>query len=104
MQFSLFYLLVLSLDFAAVQAATTATVQISNGIIQGTQCNTSNAIAFLGIPYAQPPVGNLRFSPPRAYNATYAGGTLQATTSAPNCIQFGTEFLEQSSEKQSEDW
>ncbi|KAI9744274.1 MAG: hypothetical protein M1818_002426 [Claussenomyces sp. TS43310] len=82
--FSLNWALVLSLDVATVPA----------GTIQGTSCNTSKASAFLSVPYAQPPVGNLRFAPPQPYNGNFSGGTYQATVAAPSCIQFGTEFIE----------
>ncbi|QRV90072.1 carbohydrate esterase family 10 protein [Ceratobasidium sp. AG-Ba] len=40
---------------------------------------------FLGIPYAQPPVGNLRFRKPRP---PIPGKTVNATSFAPRCMQF----------------
>lgn len=40
-------------------------VATTNGIITGhTAPNSNNTIEFLGIPYAQPPVGDLRFAAP----------------------------------------
>jgi para-nitrobenzyl esterase len=40
-----------------------ALVQISTGVLRGTQIGS--AVAFRGIPYARPPVGELRWQPPQ---------------------------------------
>jgi len=42
-------------------------------------------LEFLGIPYAEPPVGDLRFAPPVAH-APY-DGTVDATEKGPACVQ-----------------
>lgn len=40
----------------------------SSGPVQGYPATVeSNVAAYLGIPFAQPPVGNLRFQPPQKY-------------------------------------
>ncbi|KAE9395822.1 alpha/beta-hydrolase [Gymnopus androsaceus JB14] len=39
---------------------------------------------FLGIPYAQPPIGDLRLKPPQSINASF-NGTLDATSYGPHC-------------------
>jgi carboxylesterase type B len=77
------------------------TVTTLNGTIDGTRCNTSNAFAFLGIPYALPPMGHRRLAAPEPYNKKY-GGVLNATAQPPRCPQFGLYFIEDG--KQSEDW
>lgn len=71
--------------------------------------------SFFSIPYAEPPVGALRWAPPRPWSATGCsdsgggggggdgkGVVINATVPAPACIQFGSEFAEAG--PQSEDW
>lgn len=87
------------LTLAAAQSAPTVTVV--NGTIQGGTCTSTSVNYFLSIPYAEPPVGDLRFAAPQPYNSTYTG-VLQATKAAPYCIQFGSASAE--ADQQSEDW
>ena len=47
---------------------------------------------FLGIPYAQPPVANLRFRSPQSINTTYSGGSLDASHYGYSCYQYGSTF------------
>ena len=78
-------------------------VAISAGIVEGGQCTgTSDVVYYKSIPYAQPPIGDLRFAPPQPYSGKFPSGTLSATSSAPACIQFGTLFVETGAT--SEDW
>lgn len=64
-------------------------VQTSLGSIRG--FDYQNSQAFLGIPYAEPAVGELRFAPP--VPATRWDGELQATSFGPPCPQFGREVV-----------
>lgn len=62
-----------------LKASRDTTVQTSNGFIVGHEApNTSKVIEYLGIPYAQPPIGDLRFAAPVAY-AGNARSTLDAS-------------------------
>jgi carboxylesterase type B len=49
------------------------TVTVKNGTYEGVHLTTYDQDAFLGVPYAQPPVGSLRFVVPQALNQTWQG-------------------------------
>jgi len=66
----------------------TPTVTTDKGIVKGTA--TAAGRQFLGIPYAAPPVGELRWQPPRAVARWHA--PRDATQFGNNCPQFGTPF------------
>ncbi|OAD60866.1 Esterase FE4 [Eufriesea mexicana] len=79
--------------------AYTAKVMTKYGEIQGlwSRSTRGRLVAYyLGIPYAQPPVGDLRFRSPQPWNRTWKD-TFEATKNAPWCIQleeneiFGSE-------------
>nr|CAD7261952.1 unnamed protein product [Timema shepardi] len=64
------------------------TVELDQGIIQGSVGRTVSGVtfySFLGIPYAQPPVGELRFKAPR--EAPSWAGVRDASTVGSNCVQ-----------------
>ncbi|KAH8881809.1 alpha/beta-hydrolase [Thozetella sp. PMI_491] len=67
-------------------------VEIANGTLRGGRCVSAPVNYFLSIPYAVPPIGDLRFTPPRPYNQTFAG-VRDATTRAPSCPQLGIFFV-----------
>ncbi|KAK4504449.1 hypothetical protein PRZ48_005365 [Zasmidium cellare] len=79
------FILLLSLLPSSAFAAPSVT--ITNGTIIG--YSSGGIDSFKGIPFAQPPVGNLRLRPPQSINQTF--GTFQATGSPRACPQFFTQ-------------
>lgn len=83
------YLQVLPLVAAALavpldQRAAAASVTIQHGTVVGS--TASGVDSFKGIPYAQPPTGNLRLKPPQALTSSF--GTLDAARIPKACPQF----------------
>lgn len=72
-----------------------------NGTIRGGRCRETDVDYFLSIPYAQPPIGDLRFAPPVPHTDAY-DGVLDGSVAAPACPQFGASFVEKG--PQDEDW
>jgi para-nitrobenzyl esterase len=67
-------------------------VRISNGALRGVRLSASlSQVAFLGVPYAAPPVGELRWKPPQS--AKNWDGTRDATVFGPVCPQFPQPWL-----------
>lgn len=60
-------------------------VKTDHGKIQGTMAGDGQVRAFLGIPYAAPPVGQLRWQPPQP--AAKWKGVRQATSFGSRCMQ-----------------
>lgn len=63
-------------------------VQLEGGLVRGAQCNDSDSTQFLALPYALPPVGDLRWESPIRWNGTFEGGSFNATRPPPFCTQF----------------
>ncbi|KAK6541863.1 hypothetical protein TWF694_007641 [Orbilia ellipsospora] len=63
-------------------------VELDGGKVQGNVCSNLTSTQFLGIPFAIPPVGNLRWEAPLKYNGTFQGGSLNATKTPATCYQF----------------
>ncbi|KAG7429156.1 Lipase 1 [Fusarium oxysporum f. sp. raphani] len=66
------------------------TVTVKNGTYIGTHSSSYNQDFFLGIPYAQPPVKNLRFNTAQSLNTTWTGKKPANSYSAA-CIGYGTD-------------
>ncbi|XP_043225314.1 juvenile hormone esterase-like [Amphibalanus amphitrite] len=78
--------------FAVISAASPATgprVSTQSGQLEGTILKSflgNNFYAFKGIPYAEPPVGDLRFRPPQPHAGW--SGVRPADTFGSQCMQF----------------
>ncbi len=73
------------LSTPAARASDALTVVTDRGSIQGILSNDGQVRTFLGIPYAAPPVGPLRWKPPQP--AAKWSGVRSATSFGPRCMQ-----------------
>lgn len=71
------------LYYLVMQEERTQEVKTRTGLVQGVMQDGVNA--FLGIPYAAPPTGDLRWSYP--HNMPYWQGVLQTNRVPPHCVQ-----------------
>ena len=71
------------LSIAHGSSALNQNVLLSTGPIQGNARDANGILSFKSIPYAQPPVGNLRWRPPQA--ATSHQAILNATAFGNSC-------------------
>ncbi|RLN91094.1 hypothetical protein BBJ28_00023526, partial [Nothophytophthora sp. Chile5] len=66
------------------------TVTVKNGSYFGVLQSTYDQDLFLGMPYAQPPVGDLRFRNPVPLNTTWTDAK-NATEYSPECYGYGSD-------------
>ncbi|HEY4474976.1 MAG TPA: carboxylesterase family protein, partial [Candidatus Paceibacterota bacterium] len=66
-------------------------ISTTTGCVQGTYDPTTGREMFLGIPYAEPPVGDLRWKRPKTKTAWTT--TLVAQESSPACMQQGQGYM-----------
>ncbi|KAG2521680.1 hypothetical protein BBO99_00005858 [Phytophthora kernoviae] len=90
-----FYLYPVAAAAAALLAALTTasdvpTVTVKNGSYYGVYQSTYDQDFFLGMPYAQPPVGDLRLRNPQSLNATWTEAK-NATEYSPMCYGYGSD-------------
>jgi carboxylesterase type B len=64
------------------------TAETCNGTYAGLHSSTYNQDFFLGIPYAQPPVNDLRFRNPRSLDQSWKGHR-KAEDYSPACVGYG---------------
>ncbi|MDE1149868.1 MAG: carboxylesterase family protein [Azospirillaceae bacterium] len=82
-----------------VQAAEGPTVTTTGGTVQGESLQHGGAL-FRGIPFAQPPVANLRWQPPQPIRWT---GVRPATQSAVPCLQSAYGWNDKDAARSAED-
>jgi carboxylesterase type B len=80
----------LALALAPLVAAQAPLAEVRNGTYQGVHSAEYDQDFFLGMPYAQPPVGDLRFRVPRALNESWSEPR-QAVEYSPSCIGYGSD-------------
>ena len=81
-------------DIATAQTTNTTTsptVTVRNGTYQGSYLPDWDQDAFLGIPFAQPPVGDLRFRWPRSLNESFSD-VRSAQEYGTNCYQISNAY------------
>lgn len=66
------------------------TVTLKNGSYYGVYSPNYNQDFFLGMPFAQPPLVDLRLRQPQSINTTWTG-TRNATSYQPECIGYGSD-------------
>lgn len=71
-------------------AASNPSVEASNGVYQGVSNEHYKQEFFLGIPYAQPPTGALRFASPKALTEKF-DEPRDATQYGNACIGYGSD-------------
>ncbi|KAF2105943.1 putative carboxylesterase [Lophiotrema nucula] len=74
-------------DITVVHDGLSPLAHTLNGTFLGLHSAKYSQDYFLGIPYALPPLGSLRFMPPAALNLTWAG-MKRATEFGPQCIGY----------------
>ncbi|KAH7235139.1 Alpha/Beta hydrolase protein [Fusarium solani] len=80
------FLLISGVVIAEQPAQVTVTLAPASTVIGSSRANIDGVELFNGIPYAQPPLGQLRLKPAQRFNGPF--GTLDATKIAPTCPRF----------------
>jgi para-nitrobenzyl esterase len=81
-------LTVLLVAVPALSAQSPHPIKIDTGKLQGVLTADQKVVAYKGIPYAQPPTGDLRWRPPQPAQKWH--GTFLASDFGHHCIQFGS--------------
>jgi carboxylesterase family protein len=79
--------LLLAQGISAADSRPSPIVRVANGTLIGKHVASYNQDLFLGVPFAQPPVGPLRFENPQSLNTTF--GARNATEYPPACVGYG---------------
>ena len=79
---------------AAVTPAADRPVAVTGGLVKGAEAAVAGVVAFKGIPFAAPPVGDLRWRPPAA--VVPWEGVRDAGEAGAICVQGGGQGVDQS--------
>ena len=79
---------------AAVTLAADTPVAVTGGLVKGAEAAVAGVVAFKGIPFAAPPVGDLRWRPPAA--VVPWDGVRDAGEAGAICVQGGGQGVDQS--------
>jgi hypothetical protein len=82
----------LSLTAGLVINANAPSVTVTNGTYIGKYVSEWQQDHFLGIPYAIPPLGPLRFARPKSLNSSFTEAR-NSTEYGNSCYQYGTSFV-----------
>lgn len=82
------FTLVLAL-IAAHALATSSFVHTTNGTLRGVHSSSYDQDFFLNVPYAAPPVGELRFNNPKPYGSSYTNR--DASAYGPACFGYNSQ-------------
>ncbi|KAK1580027.1 carboxylesterase [Colletotrichum navitas] len=85
------YLLAAASACLGAAAAREPTAQVTNGTYRGRHLSEWDQDVFLGVPFAQPPVGQLRYRWPQSLNSSF-DGVRDATQQGYSCMQFRGDF------------
>ncbi|XDG01062.1 hypothetical protein ABKA04_000677 [Annulohypoxylon sp. FPYF3050] len=86
---------------AVASSVESKVVKTSTGTFQGGKCSSTDVDYYFSIPFAKPPVGELRFAPPEPpSNSSFK--VVNATNPTPSCIQFSGGLFDETN-TQSED-
>ncbi|OOQ83694.1 cholinesterase [Penicillium brasilianum] len=77
---------------AAPTGNSAPTVTVRNGTYTGVHSTTYDQDFFLGMPYAQQPVGNLRFTVPQSLNESW-NGARDAKEYSDICVGYGSDSI-----------
>lgn len=80
----------LPLVSASHKSPTAPVATVKNGTYTGVHNDFYNVDYFLGMPFAQPPTGDLRLALPVSLNSSF--GTRNATELGPGCIEFSVRL------------
>ena len=75
---------------SSYQADVAPTVSVKNGTYMGLYAPTYDQEFFLGMPFAQPPLGKLRLQVPQSLNSSWTGSR-NASQYSPECIGYGSD-------------